>query len=305
MHPMKKKLLLLIFIPLVLLAPFYLSLDKIKNSFITSPLARLYVEHIRDIKEIDADHVLTTLDNGMPIIVNKHDRCVCWFIRLVGRWDSNEKRVVEKLIQRDFKIVEVGANFGVYTLKMAELVGPRGKIYAFEANPHVSKYLKMSINMNSLSDIITVYEKAAGEREGEAYLSFGTANIGGGHLIANPTDSSVKTSIVPLDKILLNEQIDVLKIDAEGYEGKILAGAKKIIERNPSLILIMEWDQALLKAQHTEPSDLIIWLQSNGFKVWRVGKKQRNEPVLVSLSMKELSTLKVGDIVASRHDLVF
>lgn len=280
------------------------NLTILKNAFINSPLATLYIEQIRDGKSIDKDHVVTTLDNGMPIVVNKNDRCVCWFVRLTGHWDSNEEKALDHIVKKDFKIVEVGSNFGVHTLTMAKKVGENGKVYAFEANPYVSKYLKISLQMNNLEKIVTLYEKAAGEQEGESHLVFGSLNIGGGHLIKEYSENAVKTHIVRLDDTIDIQKNDLLKIDAEGYEFKILMGAKKIIEANiSSIIMIIEWDQNLLKNQGTNIEDFIDFLKHYKLNLWKVGNQKAGQPALMPITYEELKNLSVGDIVTSRQQL--
>jgi FkbM family methyltransferase len=301
-----KKSWLFLFVGVVGIAVITLriGLSGIKDFFIRSTLADLYVKYVRDGDNFDADHVITHLDNGMRIIVNKHDRCVCWFTRLTGHLDSNETRVLEKIIQKDFRIIEVGANFGVHTLRMAELVGKNGKVYAFEANPSVSKYLKASVGLNQLDGVITVFEKAAGNKPGEAFLDFGIANIGGGHIVSDGSTQSVRTEIVRLDDAIEQDHVDLLKIDAEGYELKIIQGAKDIIDRNVDhIILMLEFVPSHLKRQGTSPKELLQFLKDKGFSLWRVGKKNLNEPILVSTSMEELLNMSETDIVASRRDL--
>jgi FkbM family methyltransferase len=282
-----------------------LDTSTLKELFIQSRLADLYINYVRDEKPFDSDHVITHLENGMPIIVNKYDRCVCWFVRLLGRWDSNEKRVLEKIIHKGLNIVEVGANFGVYTLQMADLVGKSGKVYAFEANPMVSKYLKESIKLNNLQDIIVMFEKAAGDIPGEAFLEFGVENIGGGHLVSSASSSSIKTHIVRLDDVVNEEHIDLLKIDAEGCEFKILQGAKELIKRNADhIILMMEFIPSHLKNQKSDPEALLQFLKEQGFFLWRVGKKRLHEDILVPVSYDALAKLSDADIVASKKPLL-
>lgn len=302
---MKKRWIVVILCMAVLGAvSIQLGLSQIKDFLMRTPVADLYIHFIRDGKDFDSDHVITHLNNGMPIIVNKHDRCVCWFVRLTGHWDSNETRVLDKIIQKGFNVIEVGANFGVLTLRMAELVGEKGKIFAFEANPHVSKYLKESVAFNQLGGVITVFEKAAGDTPGKAFLDFGIANIGGGHIASNASNESIATEIVRLDDAVQESHIDLLKIDAEGFELKILQGATNIIDRNVGhIILMLEFVPSLLKNQGTDPQALLQFLKDRGFSIWRIGKKNLNEPALVLISIEELLKVNDADIVASRRDL--
>ena len=170
--------------------------------YLRSTMISLYVEPFRDGPPIDANHLVSYLDNGMPIIVNKQDRCVCWSIRFRGHWDSNEMAAIQKLVKPGFVVVEAGANFGVHTLPMAHLVGEKGHVYAFEANHHVSKYLKQSIfDLNHLTNV-TLYEKGLGDQNKSLYLNFGLSNIGGGALANEDSGGSVKTEIVRLDQVL-------------------------------------------------------------------------------------------------------
>lgn len=283
---------------------FHINITTIKNIIIHSPcLFNLYIKLLRNEKPFDDEHVITSLDNGMPIIVNKYDCCVCYFIRLTGHWDSNEARVINKLVKQDFKIIEVGANFGVHTLNMARLSGKGGKIYAFEGNPKVSKYLKKSVEMNSLEKKVIVYQKAAGEFNGDAFLHVNMKNIGGGYLVNVPSKHDIKTEVVRLDDILGVQKIDLIKIDAEGYEARILKGASKILAANPDVILCLEWNYKLLNNQGTDHIDFANSLKAAGFKLWRIGNKLNQEPPLIATTYDELIRLNSSDIVLSRNDI--
>ncbi len=304
---MKNRLLFIIFCIVVMgiLAIKMRLPSSVKDMLIRSPLAEIYVKYVRDGKDFDPDHVITNLDNGMQIIVNKHDRCVCWFIRLAGHWDSNESRVLDQIVQKGYNIVEVGANFGVHTLRMADLVGNKGKVYAFEANPNVSKYLKESVSLNHLNNIVSVFEKAAGDVFEKAFLEFGVANIGGGHIVPSPSDTSISTEMVRLDDIIQEQRIDILKMDAEGCEFKVLQGANNLIERNlDHIIIMMEFVPSHFKSQGSSAEAILQFLRSRGFSVWRIGKKNLGEPLLVSISNEELLKLSEADIVASKRDFI-
>ena len=289
---------------------FLFLIKSLKRNILNTYFGIIYIRvtdflrvYWRDGKDFDQDHVVTKLDNGMPIIVNKHDRCVCWFVRLTGHWDINETFVLEKIIKKDFKIIEVGANFGVHTLRMAKLIGCQGKIFAFEANSTVSKYLKKSIEMNCL-DNISLFEKAAGEKSAESHMSFDILNIGAGHLTSSEKPGSVKTEIVKLDDVISEYHIDLLKIDAEGYEYKIFKGAKNIIDKNEDhIILMIEWVQNHLKNQDSNPLEVVEFLKSYNFKIWRIGNKKKDEQILVPISYDELIALEDCDILASKLDL--
>jgi FkbM family methyltransferase len=272
---------------------------EVKESFLTEA----YIHYLRDGPSVDSDHVISTLDNGMKIVVNKYDKCVCWFIRLTGHWDSNETAAIRYLVKPGFSIIEVGANFGVHTLTMAGLVGPEGHVDAFEANPQVSRYLKQSVALNTLESKITVHEKAAGDSTGTAHLVFGIQNIGGGHLVSDPSENTVKTSIVRLDDLFTyGHTVDVLKIDAEGSEAKIIQGALRLIQANPKIIIMMEWFKSALIEQGSSPEGLLELLKKEQFKAWKIGKRQGDRPTFIPMSFDEILETAYGDFVFSRND---
>jgi methyltransferase, FkbM family len=283
----------------------YKNLSTLKDCFISSPLAALYIKYFRDKEAIDADHLRTTLDNGMSIIVNRHDRCVCWFVRLAGRWDRNETNVVKKLVKPGHTVIEVGANFGCYTLLMAGLVGETGQIYAFEANPNVSKYLKQSVAMNNLDGRVHVYENAASNKAYEGFMTYGLSNIGGGYLLPddaqqekdNPFQASINA--VTLDDTIGGKHVDILKMDAEGSEGSILEGAQQLLKNNPHIVIIMEWVPAQLERNGANAAALISNLANDGFKFWRINKQSSVDPI----SPSALLTVTACDLVISRSDI--
>lgn len=268
-------------------------------------VTKFYVEPFRDGNAIDEDHLISTLDNGMSIIVNKHDECVCWHVRAEGYWDSSELSIIRKIIKPGFSIVEAGANFGVYTLIMSGLVGDMGHVYAFEANPKVSRYLKQSVfDLNHLKNV-AVYEKGLGNQNDSLYLNFDPKNIGGGTLSSVSHGTAVSAQTVRLDDILTDVKIDVLKMDTEGYESKILEGASSLIRNNPQMIIIMEWSQDFLRAQDSDPRMLLSFLKNHGFlKAWRMGDRHSKEAgTLISVSFEEILKIPYCDLIFSRQDL--
>lgn len=281
----------------------YFNLRTAKDVFLQSPVSEWYASYFRNEKLFDADHVISSLDNGMKIVLNRHDRCVCYLTRVTGRWDSNETAAINSIVRPGFTVVEVGANFGVHTLRMADLVGSKGAVHTFEANPNVSKYLKQSIALNDLQTRVNVYEKAAGDRAEDVYLTYGVANIGGGHLVSNE-EGTIPVKMVTLDDELGSPKIDLLKIDAEGCEAKIIDGAKDIIAASPDMILMMEWCPGHLKNQGSNPKEFLEKLKNLGFKAWRIGKHKNHQANLIKVTYGEILNTEYCDLVFSRSNNV-
>ena len=175
---------------------------------------------------------------------------------------------------------------------------------AFEANPSVSKYLKQSVEMNGLLSVVNVFDKGAGDTPGEAYVNFGVKNIGGGSIVNQPGDGTLKTEIVRLDDVISDKKVDLIKIDVEGYEFKVLKGAQTLLEYNKEdLILMMEWIPGHLNNKGTDPEVFVDFLKKRGGKVWRVGKIKDDEPPLVAITWEALLKTEAMDIVISKRPL--
>lgn len=124
-------------------------------------------------------------------------------------------------------VVDVGASFGLYTVLAANHVGPVGRVYAFEPDPGSARRLREHIRLNNVTDRVVVRQSAVGDTDGDI-----------GFLVDNGVESTVLTDpgvgaqvkIVRLDTALGAERIDVMKIDVEGYEESVVAGAMGVLK---------------------------------------------------------------------------
>jgi len=129
------------------------------------------------------------------------------------------------LSQDDMVVADVGANIGYYTVLLAKKAR---KIYAIEPEEKTFEILKK--NCEGLGNITTL-NMAAGDRNGEVELKVSKENYGD-HKINNQFSKSnfqlKKVKIRKLDS-LIKGQVDLMKIDVQGFENEVIEGAKKII----------------------------------------------------------------------------
>jgi FkbM family methyltransferase len=137
-------------------------------------------------------------------------------------------------------IFDIGANIGLYTLKAGSEC-PGCRIYSFEPNPDVFTRLCKNIELNDLS--ARAFNIGFADAPARAYLSaerstvFGRISFeGGGHEVAIDTiDNFTRANRI--------DRIDLLKIDVEGFELKVLEGARETLPRVRKIML--ESDPAL------------------------------------------------------------
>jgi FkbM family methyltransferase len=187
---------------------------------------------------------LTQLSTGQPFFVNTNDRGIAPWIILGGTWENFVDDIMSAFVEPGMAIVDVGANLGYYTVKFGMLTGPTGHVYAFEPNPELTEFVIRNIDINGFNGRCILFPAAAGSDAGTAELSFPYANMGGGFIRAEGEgkyERSVQVKVVTVDESLSDvSKIDLFKIDAEGYEPRVLVGAAKLLARSPDCALLLE-----------------------------------------------------------------
>jgi len=258
--------------------------------------------------KVDKDHIITNTDEGWPIVVNKHDRCVCLSIRLCGQWERYTHKAILNFINEGDTVIEVGANYGIHLVSMAKAVGQKGQVIAYEANPYVYDALRRTISLNNLENV-TCKNYAIGLHASTAVLHFNYQNIGGGHV--DFSDSKAKNS--QFSKIVKVKSLDedteglsnvsLLRMDIEGSEGLALYGAEKLIDRSPNLKIVLEWSPEQLK-RNSKPSEILHYLEKKKFRYYYIIARQGR--IIGELSIKEISKekllqIKFADVLITRE----
>jgi len=153
-------------------------------------------------------------------------------------WFEDEIKFIRKIIQGGNHVIDIGANYGVYTLSIAKLIGSAGKIYSFEPANKTAETLLKSIEINGLKNIV-VEKKGLSKKIGMANLSLND-NSELNSLVRNTVNMgpSELVKITTLDecmKLFSWEKIDFIKIDAEGEEENIIQGGLDFFKLNPLL----------------------------------------------------------------------
>jgi FkbM family methyltransferase len=212
----------------------------------------------------------------MGVILSGHvfraptfDRLASLWMHKLGILGKEERRVLRGFLSAGMNVIDVGANQGIYTLCLAELVKP-GKVFAFEPQPMLFRQLVSNINRNGINNVVC-YQTAASNASGLLTLQTGKLNLGDNRVVANQAADIGGTTVkaAALDNLLVGEKIHFLKLDIQGWEAEALAGARQLLEKNREIILMFEfWPFGLTKAG-TEPEALLASLRELGFNLYR------------------------------------
>lgn len=209
------------------------------------------------------DHqALTRLLSGHKIYVDTRDVGICSHLMLDGCWEPWVAAALMPCVKPGMRVVDVGANFGYYTLLMASAVGPSGHVFSVEANPHILSFLRRSVAVNGLGGWTTILGKAAYDREATLSFAYDVEFSGGGHLSDSPAPSLslAEVAAIPLDTVI-EPPVQVIKIDVEGAEQAALRGMERLIDRSGPLVIVMEF----CRPSVADPSGFLDGMRGRGF----------------------------------------
>jgi FkbM family methyltransferase len=169
--------------------------------------------------------------------------------------------------------VDVGANNGYFSLLAAKAVGSRGTVYAFEPAPGNFIRLKNNIRINGFGNI-TAYDVALGGQVSSAALNE-SAVEDGLNSFANIGEIKRQTlvRIEPLDTAYSDKRdIELMKIDVEGYERDVLLGCKKLLSQGRINRIVFEYSHSLIYRGNRDYDGVFRILNSNGFHIREILK---------------------------------
>ena len=206
----------------------------------------------------------TKLASGEIIFVDARDhlhRIIAFF----GFQDKKIAKLLPSLLRPGNCFVDVGANCGAMSLACASLVGPSGRVVAFEPNPKQAALFEKSIKANGFTKIngfnIEVKQIGLSNTSGRAEMIIPESCSGYGAIVEGRTVSS-NDELIEIEVCSSGEamvaseltQIDLLKVDIEGHEEPFFEGAKNFISTYPPVHILCElsgeepfWDRASIK----------------------------------------------------------
>jgi FkbM family methyltransferase len=193
---------------------------------------------------LEDDLVLCRVLGALNMYADPHDRSISPHLIMDGCWELDTSAVMIDLLRYGMTAIDVGANLGYFTLLMATLCGPGGKVLSFEPNPRTTRLLKQSILLNALGDRIDLLEAVVGEdddREVDLYLP--PDHPGGTQVTSLVPDGPnfIKARTRRLDAIPGALDASLVKIDAEGMEESVWRGMAAMIAGRALRYVILEF----------------------------------------------------------------
>ena len=240
-----------------------------------------YLLRMRMFKQLIMSNIAIKLPDDMKIFINDD---ATLNINIPDHYLRREyMRHPEYIPSKDWTVLDVGAYIGIYTLWASKRVGDKGFVVAFEPNPLVFRWLVSNIKINNIENVRAL-PYALGDENTKATLYIADENIEASslikrHLMNNPSgkytiigeftvpvltlDYIIEKSAVIIGKSII--YIDLVKIDVEGYELKVLRGAEKILSKGLIERFIIEVHTDIVSTL-----ELIKYLIHYGYKLDKV-----------------------------------
>jgi FkbM family methyltransferase len=202
-----------------------------------------------------------------------NDNSLCLYV--CGSFEPNEFAFLDKVLKPGMVFLDVGANDGYYTLFAAQRVGPGGRVLAFEPSTRERVNLKRNVARNKMGNV-TVIPAALGASSGTADLQLAQGVHAGHNTLGHFANDGVQPeSVEQVDVRTLDgvarelglTRIDAMKIDVEGAEASVIAGAREVLAGARPLIVLEISDKAL-RGQGSDAQRLIGTLRGElGYEI--------------------------------------
>lgn len=212
----------------------------------------------------------TRLDCGLTVLVDLSDPMSRYPIAYGAMPEPSLARAIRALLKPGDTFLDIGSNFGYYSLLAATLVGRRGAVHAFEPQPRVAELLRRNARDNDLPQL-TVHQTALGEAPGALTMYLPRGGQSGlatlrpnAQWLSERAAETIEVAVARLDDLGREQsiaQVRALKIDAEGYELPILRGATELLDRCRPVVFFEADDEA------GDPRALLVEL---GYRLFRL-----------------------------------
>ena len=197
-----------------------------------------------------------------------------------GNYELAETRWCESVLHPGDIAFDVGANIGLYTLLFSKLVGVEGRVHAFEPAPENAQRLRVNLLLNEAENV-TLEQAAVYSQPGSVTLNLFEQRLGAWHSIGRPElpdpfepgrtvapTRTVEVVAVSLDDYASRAGVDriaLLKVDVEGAEPDVLAGAAGLLARGAIGAILFEVSLPQSASIGHDPGEPFAQLEAAGY----------------------------------------
>lgn len=171
------------------------------------------------------------------------------------RLEAGPTQLLRRWVKPGTCVIDVGANVGFFTLQFASWVSGGGKVLALEPEAVNFARLEDAVRQAGLTAVVESIRAAVADAVGDGFLELNPGHPGD-HKLGS---AGVPVPLTTLDELLAARgwpEVSLIKIDVQGAEARVLAGARRVIERfRPALFV--EVDDRMLRQYGSSAAELL------------------------------------------------
>ena len=187
------------------------------------------------------------------------DEPVFLHLRMEGYYERALSDITRRVLRPGDTAIDIGANFGWYTMLMCRAVGEAGFVHAVEPNPKMLPVLKRNIELNGYSNRVKLLEGGLGESRTESVLLAESSQSAVGYVRPKGADDDGRAERHSIQVYAMNDvfghladSVVLVKMDVEGFEPQVMGGGGKIFGGESPPVLQIEFNVEALKRQGTD-----------------------------------------------------
>jgi FkbM family methyltransferase len=194
------------------------------------------------------------------------------------RYESGTLSAFRASLRPGARVLDLGANIGVFATLAGLAVGGAGEVIAVEPDERNLRHLRANLRRLGLTNVDVIPSAIAGTT---GTMRFAQA--------VTPTNSTLYSSIledgriaavievptITVDDLLGDRRVDVVKVDVQGSELACLDGMRTTLERNPDLVMFLEFEEMTLRATGSSPEAFIARLRTHFAQVLVIDEERK------------------------------
>ncbi len=204
---------------------------------------------------------------GGRLKIDKSDAYLGMSLLYKGSYESVQTKEFISALNEDSTVIDVGANFGYYSV-IASKKCTHGQVHAFEPDKDNYAVLTANVLENNATNFFAI-NAAISDEIGELAFSSNPVHRGKSAVALTGEQADYTVPCMTIDDYCARNNIvsvDVIKIDVEGFEPKVLLGAKSIIMNSPKVRVFVEFNPHSLRLVGLDPQAFFDAVESCGLK---------------------------------------
>lgn len=252
---------------------------------------------------------LTQIDTPYGVFWTRHHDFVNQQLREYGGHQRSEIGLVKSLLGKGGAVIDVGAHIGTFSIPLAQHVGASGHVYSFEPTAESHQILNRNIESNGLSGCVTPVNALVSDQVEDYRSQYQDDHTSAAfYLPVGDEDEASEAqtedlTCIELDRWAVDEadldRLDMIKVDTEGMELRVLRSAASLIEKfKPAIMVEISVDHLARAGDTVEEVDR--FLRDFGYHLFRnLGPRHsRNEDFRLARIWSAQQVIGFFDLIA-------